>query len=84
MSSSVGNLASLPIVVKASAQEVSQGRLTWRNLEVAVRALHRDGLIVLEDVVEHHSLDLLNEKMSGDALILQAKGENSPYNYNKG
>jgi hypothetical protein len=84
MPSFAREISSLPIVVKASLQEVSEGSLTWKNLELAVRALHRDGLVVLEDVIEHRMLDSLNKMMAEDALILQARGENSPYNYNKG
>jgi ectoine hydroxylase-related dioxygenase (phytanoyl-CoA dioxygenase family) len=77
-------LSSLPISVKVSPQEVSAKRLTWQNLELATRAIHRDGLVVLEDVVEHPKLDALNHKMVEDALRLQAAGDASPYNYNKG
>jgi hypothetical protein len=77
-------LSSLPITVQASPQEVSDGELTWKNLELAVRALHRDGLVVLEDIIDHYKLDILNKKMAKDSLSLQSRGENSPYNYNKG
>lgn len=77
-------LSSLPISVKVSPQEVSAKCLTWQNLELATRAIHRDGLVVLEDVIEHSKLDRLNLKMAEDALKLQAAGDASPYNYNKG
>lgn len=77
-------LSSLPIVVRVSQEEVSERKLTWENLERAVRALHRDGLVVLENVIEKSKLDTLNKKMLRDALTLQSKGENMPYNYNKG
>ncbi|RDW84381.1 hypothetical protein BP6252_01971 [Coleophoma cylindrospora] len=77
-------LPSLPITVKVSAQEVATQRLTWRNLELATRAIHRDGLVVLQDVIEHAKLDGLNEKMLQDARTLQDAGDASPYNYNKG
>ena len=80
----VEKLSSLPIVVQTSQEEVSEGKLTWKNLESAVRALHRDGLVVLENVIEEPQLDTLNKKMVKDALTLQSKGENMPYNYNKG
>lgn len=77
-------LSPLPVVIQASPEEVSNGELTWKNLERAVRALHRDGLVVLEDVIEYSKLDMLNKKMVEDALTLQARGDDSPYNYNKG
>ncbi|RFU27077.1 hypothetical protein B7463_g9275, partial [Scytalidium lignicola] len=77
-------LSSLPVVVHVSPSEVAAKRLTWKNLELATRAFHRDGLVVLEDVIDHSKLDALNKKMIEDAAILQAAGDASPYNYNKG
>jgi hypothetical protein len=78
------SLSSLPIAVKVSPQEVASDSLTWQNLELATRALHRDGLVVLEDVIDHAKLDRLNIKMAEDAHTLQSKGDASPFNYNKG
>jgi hypothetical protein len=49
-----------------------------------MRSLYRDGLVVVEDVVPHDALDHLNIKMVQDAYTLQAKGGDSPYNYNPG
>lgn len=72
-----------PCSIKASAEEVEQGRLTERNLELAVRHLYEDGLVVVEDVIEHKVLDDLNHKMVEDALLLSGRGENSPFNYNR-
>jgi hypothetical protein len=72
-----------PIVVKPSAHEVSDGKLSQRNLEIATRALARDGLVVLEDLIDFESLDRLNDKMVQDAYHLQSL-KDSPFNYNKG
>jgi hypothetical protein len=86
-STSVGRasqLPSLPKIVTVSPEEKAQGGLTWKNLELANRALHHDGLVVLENAISHKKLDLLNQKMVDDAKMLQAKGDESPYNYNKG
>lgn len=69
--------------IKASADEVRQGRLTERNLELAVRHLYEDGLVVVEDVIDHEVLDHLNHKMVEDAMLLSGRGENSPFNYNR-
>ncbi|KAL1642488.1 hypothetical protein SLS61_009703 [Didymella pomorum] len=54
-----------------------------RNLEIATRALARDGLVVLEDLIDFESLDRLNDKMVQDAYHLQSL-KDSPFNYNKG
>lgn len=58
--------------------------LAPRNLELAARSLHVDGLVVVEDVVPHRDLDALNEKMVKDARYLQSLGAKGPFNYNQG
>ncbi|KAI1077048.1 hypothetical protein F5B20DRAFT_303875 [Whalleya microplaca] len=73
-----------PSVIRPSASEVKHSRLDDRNLEVAVRSLHLDGLVVVEDAVPHQHLDHLNTKMVEDARALQARGEDGPFNYNLG
>ncbi|KAB2109442.1 hypothetical protein AG0111_0g242 [Alternaria gaisen] len=83
MSLPTPHLSSTPISIVPSASEVKAGRLNQRNLEIAIRALSRDGLVVLEDMVDHAVLDRLNKKMVQDALELQAR-KDSPFNYNKG
>jgi hypothetical protein len=83
MSPPTPHLSSTPISIVPSASEVKSGKLDQRNLEIAIRALSRDGLVVLEDMVDHAVLDRLNKKMVQDALELQAR-KDSPFNYNKG
>ncbi|KAF1936336.1 phytanoyl-CoA dioxygenase family protein [Clathrospora elynae] len=77
------SLSSTPLSILPSASELKNGSLSQRNQEIAVRALSRDGLVVLEDLIDHAVLDRLNEKMVKDAYELQAR-KSSPYNYNKG
>lgn len=74
----------MPITIPVSPTEVSSKRLNLKNLELATRALHQDGLVVLEGVIDHLKLDVLNQKMVQDAMVLQAAGDASPFNYNKG
>lgn len=62
-----------PISIAVSAAEKSRGRLEQRNLEIATRALVRDGLVVLQDMIDHSVLDRLNEKMVKDAYELQGR-----------
>ncbi|KAI1497263.1 hypothetical protein F5X99DRAFT_29263 [Biscogniauxia marginata] len=76
--------ARTPVVVRPSATEIKNKRLDDRNLELAVRSIHQDGLVVVEDVVPHKDLDHLNTKMVEDARTLQARGEDGPFNYNVG
>lgn len=73
-----------PIPIKPSQHELSNGRLAPRNLEKAVRGLHEDGLVVIEDAIPHEDLDDLNTKMVKDALHLQSRGKDMPFNYNVG
>ncbi|KAF2494558.1 phytanoyl-CoA dioxygenase family protein [Lophium mytilinum] len=78
------SLSSLPLSIKPSPSENSTGLLSWRNLQTATRALHRDGLVVIEDVIDPNTIDHLNTKLVSDARTLQSAGDASPYNYNKG
>lgn len=71
-------------IIKPSPEEIKTLRLNARNLEKAVRHIHQDGLVVIEDVVPHDHLDHLNKKMVEDAQILLARGDDGPFNYNKG
>ena len=70
--------------IQASKSEVEAGQLAERNLEKAVRHMLYDGLVVVEDAIDHDALDKLNSKMVDDALVLRDRKENSPYNYNRG
>ena len=79
-----GKLSSLPKAVDVFPEEKLSGKLTWKNLELATRALHHDGIVVLENAISHTKLDFLNEKMVRDARTLQEMGDAGPYNYNKG
>ncbi|CAD0089668.1 unnamed protein product [Aureobasidium mustum] len=83
-SQSSRKLSSTPITVAVTPEELASRKLGWHNLELATRALHRDGLVVLQDVIEHSKLDALNKTMVRDALKLQALGDDGPFNYNKG
>jgi hypothetical protein len=79
-----GKLLSHPISIRPSKSEIECSKLSPQNLEIAIRCLHRDGLVVIEDVIRHDVLDRLNEKMVQDAFNLQARKDSSPYNYNRG
>lgn len=73
-----------PFIVCPSEAEVRNKCLAPRNLELAVRHLHADGLVVVENAVPHEDLDALNQKMVKDARYLQSLGDKGPFNYNQG
>lgn len=75
--------ATQPAVLRPMASEIQNHSLEPRSLEVAVRHIHEDGLVVIEDVVPSEHLDLLNERMVQDARTLQARGKDGPFNYNE-
>jgi hypothetical protein len=77
-------LSSYPTSIRPSKSEIKSVRLSPQNLEIAIRSLYQDGLVVIEDVIPHDVLDRLNEKMVQDAYTLQARKADSPYNYNPG
>lgn len=84
LSTQLGKLTSYPTSIRPSRSEIQNARLSPQNLEVAIRSLHRDGLVVVEDVIPHDCLTRLNEKMVKDAYALQSREDDSPYNYNPG
>ncbi|KAJ8124156.1 hypothetical protein ONZ43_g62 [Nemania bipapillata] len=73
-----------PTAVTPSAEEIKNKRLSEENLKIAVEALTRDGIVVVEDAIPIEDLDHLNAKMIQDSALLQSRGEDSPFNYNKG
>lgn len=77
-------MSSFPTSVRPSQEEIKRRQLAPQNLEIAIRILYHDGLVVVENAIPHDALDRLNGKMVKDAYTLQSKKENSPYNYNPG
>ncbi|KAA8896051.1 putative phytanoyl-CoA dioxygenase [Sphaerosporella brunnea] len=70
--------------ITPSAAEISAGKFTPQNVEKALTALHHDGLVVLENVVDLENLEKLNQVMINDAVTLCSRGDDSPFNYHKG
>ncbi|KAJ6084285.1 hypothetical protein N7486_011085 [Penicillium sp. IBT 16267x] len=79
---SIGSSQIYPTAISPSRAEVNSGQLTPKNLELAIRSLFHDGLVVVTEVVPRDVLDRLNKKMIDDAQKLYARKENSPFNYN--
>ena len=73
-----------PTHIAPTLTEISDGRLSAQNIERALYALHFDGLVVLENAVDHSHLETLNQAMIKDTVFLAGLGEDSPYNYHKG
>lgn len=84
LSTQPGKLASHPMSIRPSKTEIQQTRLSPQNLELAIRSLHRDGLVVVENAIPHEGLDNLNRKMVEDAYHLRSRKGDSPFNYNPG
>ncbi len=73
-----------PISVLASLTERTRGKLSEQNLEIAVRQVHHDGLVVVQNAIDIDLLDKLNNRMVADAMALRSRGKDSPFNYNQG
>lgn len=73
---------SYPTGISPSKAEIEGGKLGPENLEIAIRSLYHDGLVVVNNAVPHESLDRLNQQMVQDAYTLYNRKENSPFNYN--
>lgn len=84
LSAQLGKLTRHPTSISPSQYEIKHARLSDQNLEVAMRSLHRDGLVVVENVIPHDCLNRLNKKMIEDAYYLRSKKGDTPFNYNPG
>jgi hypothetical protein len=77
-------MSEAPVSIIPSAAELESKQLSPQNLEKALIALHKDGLVVLENVIPLSQLEALNKIMVADAKILSSRGDDSPFNYHKG
>jgi ectoine hydroxylase-related dioxygenase (phytanoyl-CoA dioxygenase family) len=60
-------------IIHLSAAELSTQQLSSHNLQAAVEALHRDGIVVLDNAVNPTHLDTLNARMVPEARALYSK-----------
>ncbi len=67
--------------LKITPEEARSGQMTPAHLADAVRAVHDDGFVVLENVIETAHLDVLREKMFADLSAFMAR-DDAPYNFN--
>ena len=74
----------VPVSITPSSEELDEGILTARNLEIAIRALHQDGLVIIRNVYHHEDLDKLNQVMVRDALKMAELGDAGPKNFHPG
>lgn len=63
--------------------ERERGAPRPEHLAAAVEALRRDGLVVLNDVIDRAHLDLLRERMFTDLPALLGR-KDAPFNFNRG
>ncbi|KJR86097.1 phytanoyl-CoA dioxygenase family protein [Sporothrix schenckii 1099-18] len=70
-----------PTVVRLSDEERTTGRITLENIGIAVSAMHRDGLVVLENAVNTAHMDAINAILVKDAEEM-AKMDSTHFNGN--
>lgn len=59
--------------ITLSKEELSTKQIGSHNLQAAIKALHRDGSVANENVVDIAHLDKLNARMLPEAKALYAK-----------
>lgn len=80
-----GSFASRSLTsLSISKEEKQSRRLNQRSMQTSLEALHRDGIVIIEDAVNKSTIDALNERMEIDTRILIERGEQGPFNYNLG
>jgi hypothetical protein len=58
------------VIIQLSNQERDSQTITLENVGKAISAMHRDGIVVLENAVNPDHIDKLNSVLSADAEIL--------------
>ena len=56
--------------ITVQPEELAAGKLTDTHVEQAVQAIHVDGYVILENVINPEHLDILRERMDADSQIL--------------
>lgn len=59
--------------ITLSPAELSSKRLTSHHLQASLEALHRDGILILNNAVSTDHIDKLNQRMVPEALALHAR-----------
>lgn len=72
-----------PIIVELSKAELQSKELGSHNLQIAIEALHEDGLVVLKNAADPAHLDRLNSRMVPDARKLYNRKE-THHNFGNG
>ncbi|KAJ5102224.1 hypothetical protein NUU61_004446 [Penicillium alfredii] len=62
-------------LVELMTDELTTQKIGSHNLQKAIEALHRDGLVILQNAVDPKHLDKLNERMVPEAQRLYARAE---------
>lgn len=59
-----------PVILRLADTERRSGIISDENVAAAVSALHRDGVVVLENAVDLEHVDKLNNILSSEAEIM--------------
>jgi hypothetical protein len=71
------------LALDITANEVTTGQMTPDHIAAAVHAVHTDGFVVLNNVVDPKHLAILREKMLADTQAILAR-DDTPFNFNSG
>lgn len=64
-----------PVEVAPSTEEIARGRLNDANIKLFLSGMHRDGIVILKDVIDPSHLDAINRFMVADTVAeLQKEG----------
>ncbi|KAL1984887.1 hypothetical protein VTN96DRAFT_8546 [Rasamsonia emersonii] len=55
-----------PVEVKPSREEIARGRFNDANIKLFLSGMHRDGVVILKDVIDPAHLEKINEFMTQD------------------
>jgi len=72
--------ANLPVELTPSPDEIAQGRFSDASIKLFLSGMHRDGVVILKDMIDPSHLDKINDFMIPDAQV-QLKKEGLHHNF---
>lgn len=70
-----------PVIVKPSPEEIAKGRFNDVNIKLFLSGMHRDGVVIIEDIIDPTHLDVINKFIAEDTEKELQKGESLYHNF---
>ena len=70
-----------PVRVQPTAAEIAKGRFNDANIKLFLSGMHRDGVVIIEDIIDPAHLDKINDFMDEDTVKELQQGDDLYRNF---